>query len=142
MPNYSFHKMIIFPFLATTIPVLILLAAFEVSLRATGFRSPVIHAKMFEVEVNDPLLPYSLHPGYSGDYGGGSVSIGSDGNRVVPLPLGIEENNFRNEIVVLGDSVAFGQSLDDKDTIAANLQNMSFTRTNSSWIETASNTTT
>jgi hypothetical protein len=122
MPNYSSHKRILFPILATAMPVFILLAAFEVSLRAIGFRSPVIHAKMFEVEVNDLLLPYSLHPGYSGDYGGGSVSVNSNGNRVVPLPPEIEENRFSNEIVLLGDSVAFGQSLDDKDTIAANLQ--------------------
>jgi hypothetical protein len=41
---------------------------------------------------------------------------------VVPLPLEIDESRFSNEIVILGDSVAFGQGLDDKDTIAANLQ--------------------
>ena len=122
MSNISYRKRFLIPILTIAITVSISLAAMEVLLRAIGFKSPVIHAEMYVVDEKDPLLPYSLRPGYSGVYGGGTVNVNPNGNRVVPVPRDIAESRFSNQIVILGDSVAFGQSLDDKDTIAANLQ--------------------
>jgi hypothetical protein len=107
--------------LAVAIPLSIIFLMIEIGLRITGFRSPIIHAEMFEM-TDDPLLPYILRKGYIGDFAGGAVNVGADGYRIVPLPGGAEENLLAREVVVLGDSVAFGLGVDDKDTIAAYLQ--------------------
>ena len=123
----SYRKKFLIPILAITSTVSISLGAMEGLLRAIGFKSPVIHAEMYVVDEKDPLLPYSLRPGYSGVYGGGTVNVNPNGNRVVPLPRDLEESGLSNQIIILGDSVAFGQSLDDKDTIAANLQSQVLT---------------
>jgi hypothetical protein len=118
----SYRKKFLIPILAIASAVSISLAAMEVLLRVAGFKSPVLHPEMFVVNEKDPLLPYSLRPGYSGVYGGGTVNVNSIGNRVVPWPQDIAESKLSNQIIILGDSIAFGQSLDDGDTIAANLQ--------------------
>jgi hypothetical protein len=115
------YRKVLIPILAIAIPLCITLLVIEVGLRLSGFRSPVIHAEMFRT-TDDPLLPYTLRGGYSGDFAGGAVKVGLDGNRIVPLPPNADKNTFSHDIVLLGDSVAFGQGVDDEETIAASLQ--------------------
>jgi hypothetical protein len=97
----------------------VVLAAMEIGLRLAGTRSPVLRAEMFEVR-DDPLLPYVLRPGYRGLYGGGAVTIGAGGQREVPSATG-EAQAALPPVALLGDSVAFGQGLDDDQTIAASM---------------------
>jgi hypothetical protein len=107
--------------LAILVPLVIMALAAEGLLRFFGTRSPVIHADML-IQRQDPRWPYALRPGYRGTYGGGEVTIGADGNRVVPLPAGGGEAAERPRVIILGDSVAFGQGVDDGGTIAAQMQ--------------------
>lgn len=122
------RRKLLVPALAIAIPVCITLTASEVALRALGFRSSVIHAEMFDVNPDDPLLPFTLHPGYKGLYAGGVVTVGADGNRIVPAPLDADKTDFLHTIVLLGDSVVFGQGLDDAGTIPANMQRLIYDR--------------
>jgi hypothetical protein len=112
---------ILIPLLAIGLPLCGALLMMEVSLRYLGVRSAIIDAEMLSL-VDDPLLPFRLRPGYRGVYDGGSVTVGADGNRVVSLPPRVDPNTLSREVVLLGDSVVFGQGVDDNDTIAANLQ--------------------
>ncbi|MEQ1897786.1 MAG: hypothetical protein ABL971_10420, partial [Vicinamibacterales bacterium] len=114
-------RRLVFPALAISLSVVVTLSGAEIALRLSGARSAVLHSEMFQIE-GDPLLPYTLLPGYEGSYAGGQVTVGTSGNRVVPShsPDGGSIASA-GAIVVLGDSVAFGQGLDDGDTIAANL---------------------
>jgi hypothetical protein len=111
---------ILFPALMILISALIPLAATEVVLRLSGVRSAIIDGDMLQSEKNI-LLPYRLRPGYVGEYAGGHVTIDDRGNRIVPQSSPAPSDRFDGDIVVVGDSVAFGQGLDDQDTIAANL---------------------
>jgi hypothetical protein len=118
----SFRGKVLIPLLAIGLPVCVAFLVMELVLRLLGTTSPVIHSDMFTWVTDDPLLPYQLRAGYAGVFGGGAVTVGADGNRVVPIPPGLELNIPSREFVLLGDSIVFGHSLDDKDTIAANLQ--------------------
>jgi hypothetical protein len=117
------REAVLFPLLAVLISVFFFMIVLEVTLRLIGVTSPVIHADMFRVHSGNPLLPYSLRPNYSGSYAGGAITVGEDGNRIVPL-LGDAPEHFERDLIIVGDSVAFGQGLDDDETIAANLQRL------------------
>lgn len=122
------RRKLLIPTLAIAIPVCITLTASEIALRVLGFRSSVIHAEMFDVNLDDPLLPFTLHAGYEGLYAGGVVTVGADGNRIVPAPLDADKTEFLHKIVLLGDSVVFGQGVDDAGTIPANVQRLLYDR--------------
>jgi hypothetical protein len=122
MSDSGVRGKVVVPVFAIALPFLVLIAVIEAGLRLSGFRSPVLRAEMLSVNAKDELLPYVLRPGFKGDYGGGSVTVSPSGNRIVPLPESVEERSISGETIILGDSVVFGQGLDDKDTIAANLQ--------------------
>ncbi len=105
-------------------PLLVTLGLVEGGLRLMNFRSPVIHAEMFTPNDGDPLLPFTLRAGYRGSFGGGAVQIGPDGHRVVLPARNATQASIEPDIIVVGDSVAFGHSLNDEDTIASNLQRL------------------
>lgn len=111
-----------FPVLAIIIPLAMCATLGELIARLIGTRSPVIHSEMFVWSTSDPQFPYRLRPSYHGSYAGGAVHVDPDGNRVVPNPIERGNSPHLRRIVLLGDSVAFGQGLDDAETIAANLQ--------------------
>lgn len=97
--------------------VLVALALCEAAVRLSGYQPSIIDPRMFQSR-NDELLPYTLTPAYSGNYAGGAVHIQSDGTRVViPQCQG-------KPLLILGDSVAFGQGLSDDDTISSQLQKL------------------
>jgi hypothetical protein len=114
------RKQVALSVLVVAVSVLLTLLVFELGLRFIGFRSAVLDAKMFDV-MDDDLLPYVLHPGYEGYFDGGKVTVAGDGNRAVPLPSKTLQDNYE-ELVLLGDSVVFGQGLDDGYTIGAYMQ--------------------
>jgi hypothetical protein len=118
----SFRGKVLTPVLAISLPICVAFLLMELALRLLGVTSPVLDSDMFKWTPDDPLLPFQLRAGYSGFYGGGAVTVGADGNRLVPVSHGVDLKTSLGELVLLGDSVVFGQSLDDKDTIAANLQ--------------------
>jgi hypothetical protein len=69
----------------------------------------------------DPLLfspngatVYANRPGFQGDYAGAFVRINSLGFRGPELPA-----NQKACVLLLGDSVAFGQGVEEQDTLAA-----------------------
>ena len=95
--------------------LLFALALSEFALRVLGYRPRVIDPEMFQSH-DDALLPYKLRPNYEGYYVGGKVHIDADGNRVV-LP-----QCHGKLALILGDSVAFGQGLNDDETISSQLQ--------------------
>lgn len=97
--------------------VLFAIVLSELALRLSGYQPSVIDPHMFQSH-NDELLPYTLTPAYTGNYAGGSVHIQADGTRVVvPQCQG-------KPLLILGDSVAFGQGLSDEDTISSQLQKL------------------
>lgn len=96
-------------------------AAAEIGLRLLGANSPVIDADMLLAR-DDPLLPFVLRPGFQGSYSGGHATIAADGYRIVPLPADVASADTLPRLILLGDSVAFGQGLDDDKTIAAYMQ--------------------
>ena len=95
--------------------VLIALIPCEVIVRLSGYRPKIIDARMFQSH-SDELLPYKLRPNYDGYHVGGKVHIDADGNRLV-LP-----KCSGKPVLILGDSVAFGQGLDDDATLSSQLQ--------------------
>ena len=116
------------PVLAIFIPLLLCFSVLEVGLRFFGTRAPIIRAEMFTWQSSEALLPYTLRPDFKGTYAGGLVTIGPDGNRIVPLPLQTDTEYVQREVVIVGDSVVFGQGLDDDQTIAANMQRLLLVR--------------
>jgi len=72
------------------------------------------------------LRPYALRPGFSGSYVGGRVRIDDEGERVVVPAKDVDatfaQATLNETILLLGDSVAFGQAVDDEDTPASQLQ--------------------
>src|SRR5262249_39271517 len=104
----GFRGKILIPVLAIGLSLSATLLAMEVSLRFLDVRPTIIDSQMF-LWANDPLLPHQLRPGYTGMYAGGVVTVGADGNRVVPLPQGLDPDTLSREVVLLGDSVVFGQ---------------------------------
>lgn len=101
--------------LLTAVSLLIAFILSEGIVRLSGYRPRIIDAQMFQSHA-DPLMPYKLKPGYSGYYVGGEVHIEADGNRLV-LPKCVGKS-----VLILGDSIAFGQGVDDKETIGSQLQ--------------------
>jgi len=114
------HKQVALSVSLVAVSVLLTLLVFELGLRFLGFRSAVLESKMFAV-MDDDLLPYILRPGYEGYFAGGKVTVDAYGNRVVPIPSKTLQHGYE-EIVLLGDSVVFGQGLDDGYTIGAHMQ--------------------
>jgi len=117
---WKHHKQVALSVSLVAVSVLLTLLVFELGLRFLGFRSAVLESKMFAV-MDDDLLPYILRPGYEGYFAGGKVTVDAYGNRVVPIPSKTLQHGYE-EIVLLGDSVVFGQGLDDGYTIGAHMQ--------------------
>jgi hypothetical protein len=101
--------------LLLTASIAIALTVCEVLVRLSGYRPRIIDPEMFQSH-NDDLLPYELRPNYTGFYVGAAVHIQPDGTRlVIPQCSG-------KPVMILGDSVAFGQGLNDDETISSQLQ--------------------
>jgi hypothetical protein len=81
------------------------------------FYRPTLLDPAMLVARHEELLPFGLKPNYRGYYVGGNVSVDGEGNRLVrPSCSGAKT------VMVVGDSVAFGQGLNDDQTMASQLQ--------------------
>lgn len=96
----------------------------EVAVRAAGYRPALLDPGMF-VAINDDLCPFGLKPGWKGYYCGKEVTVDQDGRRVVVSPIRPRLSpgeQARRKVLLLGDSVVFGQGLHDDETFASRLQ--------------------
>jgi lysophospholipase L1-like esterase len=112
-------KVIMQNFLLFSVAIIFVVAAIEIGVRLT------------KVELHPPGLfaaqregvPYKLRAGFHGSTSTGiPLDINSMGMRDKEYPLEREENTFR--IVVLGDSVTFGQAVRQEDTYPEQLEGM------------------
>lgn len=96
----------------------------EIVLRIMDYHPRFMELDMF-VEQENVLLPYKLRPNYEGYQIGKSVTIDSEGNRVIKTTQNKVGNQLVDEdlktILILGDSVVFGFGLADDETIASQL---------------------
>lgn len=108
--------MILFSLIAVTAGLLLCALLAEGVLRLLGQRPAYLDAGLY-VPLADGRT-YGLRPGYRGLYAGGKVAVGPEGLRGELAPLA----NRQGGILLLGDSVNFGQGLDDHQTLAALLE--------------------
>lgn len=98
----------------------------EIALRIVGYVPTFISSEMFLSRAGLPdaeLRPYSLRPGFTGSYAGARVTIDSEGNRLVVDPShSLIPPQTSRSILLVGDSVVFGQGLSDEETITSRLQ--------------------
>src|SRR5260370_17321144 len=102
-----------------SVPGFVLALVFiEVALRVFGYTPYYLTAKAFEPsQVAD--MVYELRPGFEGLYASAPISINALGFRAHETADEIGRSEVR--IVVVGDSVAFGQGVRDGETLAAQL---------------------
>ncbi len=117
--------------IVATLSVLFALAISEIALRAFNYRPGTMDAEMYVGNDNEQL-PYKLRPNYHGYCAGEEVNTDGDGYRIVSPTY---DELFANknltpakEILLLGDSGVFGFGLSDRETIASQLQELSFSK--------------
>jgi lysophospholipase L1-like esterase len=103
------------------------LALTEIVLRIVHYVPGFVSREMFVSRIGLPdakLRPYALRPGFAGSYAGGVVSIDLEGNRLVVANPKNTNHSLQTSlsVLLLGDSVVFGQGLSDDQTIASRLQ--------------------
>lgn len=108
--------------------VVVGLGLLEIGVRLTGYEPPTISADMYldrSGEPDEKVWPYALRPGYVGSYAGGAVSIDMEGERSVVVEDAVRAKLDASPTaatwLVVGDSVAFGQGLNDHETLASQL---------------------
>lgn len=104
--------------------LLIAAVAAEVVVRLAGYRPALLEPDMF-VALDDDLCPFGLKPGWDGYYCGKRVTVDERGYRTVrsdvPNPARAKEASPK-AVLLLGDSVVFGQGVEDHETFASRLQ--------------------
>ena len=105
-------------FFTISIPVLLLTAlVLEAALRLCGYKLNYLDGRAF-IPSKNPEILYELCPGFRGLYAATPISINSEGFRGEEL-LNHDVPAFR--VVVIGDSIAFGQGVQDGETLAGQL---------------------
>lgn len=92
--------------------------AMEGVLRVSGYTPYYLDGRAF-VPSQNPEILYELRPGFRGLYGGVPISINSQGFRGKELSNRNGKPAFR--VVVVGDSIAFGQGVPEGETLAEQL---------------------
>jgi len=91
----------------------------EASLRFIGYVPYYLDGDAFVPSAN-PNVIYEPRPGFSGLYAGVPISINSEGFRGGEATRIDDDSTLR--IVVVGDSIAFGQGVRDEETLSVRLQ--------------------
>src|ERR1700720_3829182 len=105
-------------FFTISIPVLLLTAlVLEAALRLCGYKLNYLDGQAF-IPSKNPEILYELCPGFRGLYAATPISINSEGFRGEEL-LSHDVPAFR--VVVIGDSLAFGQGVQEGETLAGQL---------------------
>ena len=99
--------------------VLLSLTVFEGGLRLFGYTPYYLDGNAFIPSPN-PNLVYELRPKFKGLYAGVPISINSHGFRGREVDNDPIKSGFR--VVVVGDSIAFGQGIHEQETLAAQLE--------------------
>ena len=105
-------------FLLITVPALFLFfLILEGLLRAFGYVPYYLNAAAFTPSLNQAIV-YNLRPNFEGLYAGKIISINSQGFRGAELT---HATAALYRVAVIGDSVAFGQGVDEDETLARQL---------------------
>jgi hypothetical protein len=117
--------------IALIVSLVFAIAVSEITLRAVDYRPATMDPEMY-VKNDDLLLPYKLRPNYRGYCAGKEVNIDPDGYRVVnPNYHDVVTNRNMTpskDVLLLGDSAVFGFGLNDRQTIASQMQELAFRR--------------
>lgn len=106
-------------FLLITVPVLLLLfLLLEGLLRGAGYIPYYLNASAIVASQNQAIL-YTLRHDFEGLYAGKRISINSQGFRGAALAK-VESSVFR--VAIIGDSIAFGQGVDEDETLPMQLR--------------------
>ena len=97
--------------------VFLALLAVETALRVSGYVPFYLDAQAFVASDNADLV-YELRPGFRGLYAGVPVTINSRGFRGPEL----SGRDDAQQVVIVGDSIAFGQGVVDHKTLAEQLR--------------------
>ena len=104
----------------TGFTIALCLLVFEAFLRLTGhvrgYNDPTLY------RVSESGSRYELNPGWSGMYSGASVRINSLGVRGPEVPSDKAHQEFR--ILMVGDSVLFGQGVEETHLLSVQLERM------------------
>ena len=107
------------PIITLSVPAFALtIALVEIFLRLAGYVPYYLDREGF-VPAGDPRVVYVLRPGWKGLYAGVPVRINSSGMR------GDELGDFASvglRVVILGDSMAFGQGVPEPETLSEQLR--------------------
>jgi hypothetical protein len=95
------------------------LVALEVALRLFGYTLYYLDKDAF-IPSRNPEILYQLRPGFRGLYAGAPVTVNSSGFRGKEWRTANASETTR--VVVLGDSVAFGQGVQEGETLAEQLE--------------------
>ena len=106
-------------FAKSAILVVVTDACLEVAARVGGVRSGWFDPRLY---APNPVTVYANRPGFQGDFAGAWVSINSAGLRGTEIPAQKPAQEFR--ILILGDSVAFGQAVAQDDIFASRLESL------------------
>ena len=89
----------------------------EVTARLSGVRSGWLDPRLY---APNPITVYATRPAFQGDFAGAWVSINSEGLRGGEVPAQKQPQELR--VLILGDSVAFGQGVPQDEVFAARLE--------------------
>lgn len=102
-----------------TLVCLATLGALEILTVVMGQRSYFLDPALF---VPNAATVYGNRPGFRGNYAGVLVSINSMGHRGHDFPQSKATNEFR--VLLLGDSVTFGQAVEQHQTFSSHLETL------------------
>jgi lysophospholipase L1-like esterase len=99
--------------------VVVTVVCLEAAARLGGVRAGWLNPRLY---APNPVTVYANRPGFRGDFAGACVSINSMGLRGEEIPRRKPPGEFR--ILILGDSVAFGQGVAQGDVFPSRLQSL------------------
>ncbi|MCH7562941.1 MAG: hypothetical protein IH968_03855 [Gemmatimonadetes bacterium] len=124
MAAHSLPRRVLLRLLAAALSSLFAVSIFEILLRIVNYH-PRISNRLLYVATGRDILPHTLRPGYEGYHAGKKLTIDSDGYRVVRPDATVSDGALQppdKVVLILGDSLVFGQGLADTQTIASQLQ--------------------
>jgi hypothetical protein len=102
-------------------PVVLGLLLSEVIVRLVGYHPSSMDPRMFATS-STPYLPYKIKNDFHGYYAGAEFRVDNFGNRRIAYA---GTGDQKKSVLLLGDSVVFGQGLLDEETIGSQLQRVS-----------------
>ena len=98
--------------------LVVILLAIEVALRLAGYVPYYLDRQAFMPSANENAI-YTLRPNHRGLYAGVPIQVNSLGFRGAELPSAADA---ALRVVILGDSIAFGQGVNEHETLSEQLR--------------------